>query len=1203
MPSRLKSLELQGYKTFASQSMFEFPGTITAVVGPNGSGKSNIADALRWVLGEQSFNLLRGKKTEDMIFNGSDLRTKAGMASATITFDNADGWLPIDFSEVSITRRAYRDGQNEYLLNGQKVRLREISELLAQSGLAERTYTVIGQGLVDAALALRPEERRRLFEEAAGIGLYRSRKEEALNRLDNTRRNLERVQDILAELEPRLVSLEKQAKRAIEYDRIKADLRVLLRDWYGFHWHQNQYDYKHSIEVLHVQEGKLESARQLQQETTLELNQVRGVIQNLRTKLNEWHAQSSQLHNQLEKVSRELAILSERRKSYAEQSQSITADLTRLDEEIQSYQDSLALVGDEKKRGQTELEEGRAQVEQQKRELLTRQVERGKIEKLLRENRQMLTATETRLIQVRAHRAELANRLDSLQKSRQKSAELLANLDKDAEKALARSKTSEENLKKALEEKERADSTLQALRQRISSMDADRRKSVDAVTRLEADRTRLKAQLDVLEQAEQSFSGYAEGARGLLQALKQGQVKGKGQPLSAMLDIPAEYELAIAAALGDLQDMIVLSGENSLEKTLAFLEGGGKKRVALLSEDNSRSFEKPADFSGDGYLGRAIDLIGKKDSLPAAAQWLLSQVFVVKDRQTAQSLFHTLPENGRLVTLNGQVFGGNGIIYAGQVGQSGTLSRPRQKRELQEGMAGLEQQIKEAREILARFDQTLKGLRKEEEEGVQTLRRLNLQADKQREEQQQARLAADQARKQLEWQKNQQSGFDGQISRTDEEIKKADVDITATSERVTTVNVQIKQQQSSLSQLPLEELQSQVNHWETRTAVAERALRDVERRLEERRQVLLQSQQKREGLKKRLEDIHQLNGQIEQTELASRDQEIAHSKQLQELQETCIDPVEHELVEAEKRSMIAQENDQNALQALNVTERHYTQVQMDVTRQREALESLRRRIEEDFGLVAFEYASTVAGPTPLPFDGMVEQLPILKQLPEGLEETISRQKQQLRRMGAVNVEAQQEYQTVKERHEFMVSQVADLRKADADLREIIGELDELMKRDFKRTFNAVAAEFKVMFSRLFAGGSAKLVMIDENNPIDTGVDIEARLPGRREQGLSLLSGGERSLTAVALVFALLKVSPTPFCIMDEVDAMLDESNVNRFCELLAELSKTTQFIVITHNRNTVQVADVIYGITMGKDSASQVISLKLDEVTGDMGIR
>src|SRR5512136_246294 len=250
MPLRLNSLELHGYKTFAAKFDFEFAEGITAIVGPNGSGKSNIADALRWVLGEQSYSLLRAKKTEDMIFSGSEQRPRAGMASATVIFDNSDGWLPIDFSEVAITRRAYRDGENEYLLNGQRVRLKDISELLARSGLAERTYTVIGQGLVDAALALKAEERRRLFEEAAGIGLYRSRREEAFRRLETTKRNLDRVQDILAELLPRLRSLERQARRAQEYDQVRSDLRLLLRDWYGYHWHQSQLELTEALETV-----------------------------------------------------------------------------------------------------------------------------------------------------------------------------------------------------------------------------------------------------------------------------------------------------------------------------------------------------------------------------------------------------------------------------------------------------------------------------------------------------------------------------------------------------------------------------------------------------------------------------------------------------------------------------------------------------------------------------------------------------------------------------------------------------------------------------------------------------------------------------------------------------------------------------------------------------------------------------------------
>ncbi len=285
---------------------------------------------------------------------------------------------------------------------------------------------------------------------------------------------------------------------------------------------------------------------------------------------------------------------------------------------------------------------------------------------------------------------------------------------------------------------------------------------------------------------------------------------------------------------------------------------------------------------------------------------------------------------------------------------------------------------------------------------------------------------------------------------------------------------------------------------------------------------------------------------------------------------------------------------------VSIAERHVAQGQLEHSRFKDSLDNLRRRIEEDFGLVAFEYSSNISGANPLPLDGLVQQLPVIKEIDPELEQSINNKRAQLRRIGPINPDADEEYKSVSERHEFISTQMEDLKKADQDLREVIAELDELMQREFRKTFDAVAAEFKVMFTRLFGGGSARLVLTDEENFQNTGIDIEARLPGRREQGLSLLSGGERSLTAVALIFALLKISPTPFCVLDEVDAALDEANVGRFCDLLRELSQQIQFIVITHNRNTVQASDVIYGITMGKDSASQMISLRLDEVSDEM---
>ena len=332
MPLRLKSLELVGYKTFASKTEFEFSDDVTVIVGPNGSGKSNIADALRWVLGEQSYALMRGRKTDDMIFAGSEGRARAGMAAATVTFDNSDGWLPIDFSEVSITRRAYRDGRNDYMINGQRVRLMDVTELLSKSGLAERTYTIIGQGLVDTALSLKAEERRRLFEEAAGIGLYRKRKQQALRRLDQTKRNLERVGDILAELAPRLRSLSRQAKRAEDYAALRSELQAVLREWYGFHWHRAQRELLDARGQANQQEQALEKARTEHAAADGELTALRDQINGLRARLGSWHRELAELHSKREETSRDLAVSDERQRALLERQTRITAEVGRLED-------------------------------------------------------------------------------------------------------------------------------------------------------------------------------------------------------------------------------------------------------------------------------------------------------------------------------------------------------------------------------------------------------------------------------------------------------------------------------------------------------------------------------------------------------------------------------------------------------------------------------------------------------------------------------------------------------------------------------------------------------------------------------------------------------------------------------------------------------------------------------------------------------
>ena len=376
----------------------------------------------------------------------------------------------------------------------------------------------------------------------------------------------------------------------------------------------------------------------------------------------------------------------------------------------------------------------------------------------------------------------------------------------------------------------------------------------------------------------------------------------------------------------------------------------------------------------------------------------------------------------------------------------------------------------------------------------------------------------------------------------------------------------------------------------------EKELANSLQRQTERAEAVRQLGERKALAEQRMLDLEQNLGKVEIERVDLQKKAVDFNNQLEELR-TFIEPAEKELATAEQEENNLQKLEIEGQASLARVERLHNQIQLDLNRKQEAIGTLRGKIEDDFGLVMFEYADEVSGPVPLPLDGLVEQLPVVTELSEDLEETLTHQRAQLRRMGAVNPEAQQEFQAVKERHGFLTTQIDDLHKAENDLHTVIAELDEKTRKEFLKTFEAVAEEFHTIFHRLFGGGTARLVLTDPENLTETGIDIEARLPGRREQGLSLLSGGERSLTAIALVFSLLKVSPTPVCVLDEVDAMLDEANVARFRDLLAELSKDTQFVIITHNRNTVQAADVIYGVTMGRDSTSQVISLKLDEVS------
>jgi len=1196
MSNHLISLELQGYKTFASKTEFKFPAQLTAIVGPNGSGKSNIADSIRWVLGEQAYSLLRGRKTIDMIFSGSEQRARASMASASITFDNSTGWLPIDFNEVNLTRRAYRNGENEYLINNQKVRLKEINELLANSGLAERNYTIIGQGLVDSALSLKPEDRRSFFEEAAGIGLYRSRRSEANKRLDKTTRNMERVNDIVSELKPRLQSLEKQQEKAVSYNQIDADLKLLLQDWYGYHWHQTQENLREAIKVNARQQDKVNQARDERKKFETKLDVAQKTLGQKRVKVSEMHHALAELHEEKEINARQIAVLTEREQAQKERlvdlTQSVELDKTQissLEKEIVDLEHSHTDSADEYSEMQQDLRDAQHQLE-------VRQARRDEIEKQIRDSENAVNQSSQQILR-------LQTRLDSQKKQIDIKKSDISQM-KDRNK---KNQRHFEEMQGALAEK----------RQQLLSIKNDMEQYIDTRTAVAGALSEIKAetndfqkdrekcerllqnlqgQYKLLEEAEQSMVGFSSGAKEIITAVRNGKLHGDFRLLLDILKIPQKYEVAVVSALGEVIEGIIINSSDDLDGIIEYITNSNTPRSILVDQAGSQIGDKQGQNAVN--LLPAVKVVSNENEAGTVINHLLSAIFIADDVRSAQNERKNLKPGQRIVTLTGEVFAADGTVIIGKELRTKHVERKREK-------VSIAKEITETEHTLAEIEEKLSGLKAIQKTRESELEEIN--QNLQKKETRRSNLSVEIHKLQFEKEQLDKQIADGanRIDRGLDDVKTEGAIVLELTNKIQNFQHEIKERKQStrtlyqqFHEIGLENLRGNVMDLNSKLAVASQMVTSYETRLTEKKLLLDRFRSSAEQAKQRVENIKnllvQINSQLK--EIRSRDKIVnQHISSMSEKTQPLEAQVEREITD---QGSFLEEVDR-ARQRFAIAERHKMQASLKVEKLREKLERYQQKIGEDFGIFTGE-EEPIFGPKPLPIEGVVSKLPMLKRLPEGISDQISQKKSLLRRLGPVNPNAQQEYRDISERYSFLTGQLFDLQKAENDLRKIVDELDELMRTEFLNTFKKVAVEFENIFTQLFNGGTAKLVVEDEENILDSGIEIEATLPGRRKQELALLSGGERSLTAVALIFALLKISPTPFCILDEIDAMLDESNVMRVGELLKELSDTTQFIIITHNRNTVQLADVIYGVTMGKDSVSQVISLKLDELTDEM---
>ncbi len=1197
---RLKQLTLQGFKSFAEPTVLLFPGGITAIVGPNGSGKSNIADAVRWVLGEQRMSALRGRSGEDMIFAGSKRRARVGMARVELLFDNRDHWLPLDFDEVAIERRVYRDGRSEYRLNGSRLRLSDLRDLLDRAGLGRDAYFTIGQGLVDRILSLRPGERLSIFEQAAGIAPYRRRREEAIHRLEGTQRNLERVQDILAELEPRLHRLERQVKRLKEHAALEETLRERLRLWYGYRWGEALNALESARQKRSYLQGRVQRRTEAVEAIQQQIIEMRRRLSHLRTELTHVHHESSARHRAAERAQRELAVAQERRRLLAERLEEGRANLVPLESALAEQAETIVTLEEAVQRTEASLAEAR-------RRLAQAQAEREAVEARRRSLLAAQAAAQSRALEAR-HR--LADRQGRLQQTEAH----LSRLEAERHDLEEEQTTLTEHLRTAQRAVEQARKSVEeevaAVEKAQIALDSLRQREIEAQERLEASRRRLReleAELDalttrlaLLERMEAEGEGLYSGVRAVLRASQRGELHGLLGTVASLLAVPPRLERAIETALGGQVQSLVAEDWDAAQAAITYLKRTSTGRATFLPLDTLRPPKKLKLPPGmDGVLGVAADLVEYDSSLEAAMRLLLGRVAIVETLTAARELHRRLQGSFQIVTLEGELLRSSGTLTGGHSRgrRSGSLlARQRELRRLPEQIAARQETLEQLQAAQREAQSALEALRREREE---TTRKLEKARRQHRERV--AQLEADIARldrwlQQRAWLARRERGLMEEMHRLErrlhhlqEEVAEAE---TALREAEATLQSTIQALQAAEAEDEstrlLTETQTEVAVLE-REAASQRAM--LEARRAEHRRLTRQVEAERQRIAALEQEIATLDARLvhlqeSYTEARAEAEEFA--AHLPELEAAVAEAeATQERLEAERRRL---------QDGLHQEERRLATAEVELRRREDAIQSLRREIEETLGLVVADLPDGLSLQQPLPIATIVSPLPTVLELPAGLEREIRDLRTQLRRLGPINPTVEAEYTELAQRHTFLREQLADLQAASAHLRTIIAELDKMMESAFRTTFRAVASEFSRIFKRLFNGGAAKLETVRDEQGEVIGVEIVARPPGKRTSGLGMLSGGERTLTAVALLFALMRVSPTPFCILDEVDAMLDEANVGRFRTYLQELAKTTQFIVITHNRGTVEVAETIYGVSMGEDGVSQLLSLRLEEL-------
>ncbi len=1184
-----KQLDLFGFKSFADRTVMRLEPGITGIVGPNGCGKSNLLDALRWVLGEQRAKAMRGTHMLDVVFNGTDNRQPMGMSEVSITFDNSDSRLPVDFAEVQVTRRIYRSGESEYFLNKTPCRLKDIHELFMDTGIGMNAYSLIGQGQIDLVLSSKPEDRRFLFEEAAGIIKYKARKKVAMRKLEGAEQNLVRLNDIIAEVQRQMRSLKRQVNAAIRYRELTDQLRDLevRAIWL-----------KYCVVSARVKElrGQFAEAQDRYEKAMTENSAMEARNEELALKrieverlLESRRDGVYQIDSEMEKIERQIALLRQQMDFLRDQQEQAQREHEEYLERAREIEAQIGRTGSDADSHRGEIDTCAAAIE-------TCQAERDEAQRKVDETEKHLEAIRAREVERMNERARNQTELETL-------AVGIRNADIQLQEIQARQNTNHgrhEELLPQLETTRTQEAEKQAqldgiVGERTAAIEdhatkqQDLRKVSDEWQNLRERKSSHEARLNSLRELRDSYEGFATGVKAVMMAKQRNMPEARGVigPIADLISTDKAYERAIESALGGNVNNVVVEEADAAKAAIGFLKQHRAGRVTFLPLDTIRvgqGDDIDAIAGKKGVIGPAIKYVTYDAHVAKAVEYILYNTAVV---ETLDDAIHIARSGGRypkMVTLDGEFVSPAGSVTGGQnkTESRGLIGRSAEIEELEKQVAYAEKKIKE----LARRGEELTGLIQElarrikDLEGRESVSRRELNA-----------LQVTLAKFTTEFESLSQSTQQLVQRREVLEAERARletrrVEVSALAESMESDDATIEQERVSAqdaAQAARQDLAAKASALgDLRVKYAE-----LRQRLDEAERNRVREHREREEALRNAEQRIQQQAQFKQNE-ESLEKEIAqHLERAKGLSGTR-DEAQGKVVEAQNQQAGVQRETEAITKALRETNERARASQAEVHR----LEIDLRHNEDQTGFleeraqVEYHIALRSLKAEDVGGDELDD---------ETRDQMVADLRDKLERMGTVNLMAIEEYEALEKRNEFLVSQEEDLRKARETLLGIVARIDETIRAMFMETFEQVAENFRVHFRRLFNGGQARIYLLDENDPLESGIEIEARPPGKKPQSIALLSGGEQAMTAISLLFSIFKAKPSPFCVLDEVDAPLDDANIGRFLDLVKEFTVDSQFIIITHSKQTMARANALYGVTMQERGVSQLVSVRFDE--------